>query len=43
MVIPVGPPGAVQTLWQFTVEAGSGEMFAHNMGPVRFVPFTRDE
>jgi protein-L-isoaspartate(D-aspartate) O-methyltransferase len=42
LVIPVGPIGAVQTLWRFTVDA-SGELVADNLGAVTFVPFTRDE
>ena len=41
MVIPVGPIGAVQTLWRFTNGAG-GELLAESLGPVRFVPLTRD-
>jgi protein-L-isoaspartate(D-aspartate) O-methyltransferase len=40
LVIPVGPPGAVQTLWQFTADA-EGQLTAYNLGEVRFVPFTR--
>jgi protein-L-isoaspartate(D-aspartate) O-methyltransferase len=40
MVIPVGPIGAVQTLWRFTMEA-SGELQAESLGSVAFVPFTR--
>jgi protein-L-isoaspartate(D-aspartate) O-methyltransferase len=40
LVIPVGPIGAVQTLWRFTVD-DSGELQARNLGGVRFVPFTR--
>ncbi len=40
MVIPIGPVGAVQTLWRFTVDA-TGELVAENLGGVRFVPFTR--
>lgn len=41
MVIPIGPIGAVQTLWRFAlVEAG--ELTAENLGAVSFVPFTRD-
>ncbi len=40
MVIPIGPVGAVQTLWQFTVDQ-SGELLARNLGAVRFVPLTR--
>ena len=42
MVIPVGPVGAVQTLWRFTADA-NGELTAENLGAVRFVPFTRDD
>jgi protein-L-isoaspartate(D-aspartate) O-methyltransferase len=42
MVIPVGPIGAVQTLWKFSVDE-SGELVAENLGGVSFVPFTRDE
>ncbi len=42
MVIPVGPVGAFQTLWQFTKDA-DGELIAENLGGVAFVPFTRDE
>jgi protein-L-isoaspartate(D-aspartate) O-methyltransferase len=41
MVIPVGPIGAVQTLWVFTADP-SGELLAENLGRVVFVPFTRD-
>ncbi|MDH3499478.1 MAG: protein-L-isoaspartate(D-aspartate) O-methyltransferase [Acidimicrobiia bacterium] len=41
MVIPVGPVGAVQTLWRFTADE-SGELIAENLGPVLFVEFTRD-
>jgi protein-L-isoaspartate(D-aspartate) O-methyltransferase len=39
LVIPIGPVGAVQTLWQF--EKVDGELEATNLGAVRFVPFTR--
>jgi protein-L-isoaspartate(D-aspartate) O-methyltransferase len=42
MVIPVGPIGAVQTLWRFTFDR-NGELAGENLGPVLFVPFTRDE
>jgi protein-L-isoaspartate(D-aspartate) O-methyltransferase len=42
LVIPVGPVGAVQTLWQFTADE-SGELTAHNLGGVSFVPLTRSE
>ena len=38
LVIPIGPPGGYQTLWQFTYEAG--ELQAQNLGEVAFVPFT---
>ncbi|MEJ2709563.1 MAG: protein-L-isoaspartate(D-aspartate) O-methyltransferase [Anaerolineales bacterium] len=38
LVIPIGPPGGYQTLWQFTYE--QGELQAHNIGGVSFVPFT---
>ncbi len=40
MVIPVGPPGAVQTLWQ--IERSGDEYIRLNQGAVRFVPFTRE-
>jgi protein-L-isoaspartate(D-aspartate) O-methyltransferase len=40
LVIPIGPIGAVQTLWLF--EKIEGEVQATNMGGVRFVPFTRE-
>ena len=42
MVIPVGPVGAVQTLWMF-VKDESGELVALSLGSVRFVPLTRGE
>ena len=38
LVIPIGPIGAVQTLWLF--EKVEGEPEAKNLGPVRFVPLT---
>lgn len=38
LVIPIGPIGAVQTLWLF--EKIKGEIQATNMGGVRFVPLT---
>jgi len=41
-VIPVGPVGAFQTLWQFFADE-SGELIAHNLGAVSFVPLTRSE
>ena len=40
LVIPIGPVGAVQTLWLF--EKVVGEMEATNLGAVRFVPLTGD-
>jgi protein-L-isoaspartate(D-aspartate) O-methyltransferase len=40
MVIPVGPIGAVQTLWRFSFD-DSRELVAENLGWVSFVPFTR--
>ncbi len=40
LVVPIGPVGAIQTLWQFTLEAGD-QLIARNLGDVRFVPFTR--
>jgi protein-L-isoaspartate(D-aspartate) O-methyltransferase len=42
LVIPIGPVGAVQTLWVFSRSA-DGELVGENLGPVRFVPFTRAE
>ena len=41
MVIPIGPIGSVQTLWSF--EKANGKVEATNLGPVRFVPFTRSQ
>jgi protein-L-isoaspartate(D-aspartate) O-methyltransferase len=38
LVIPIGPTGAVQSLWLF--EKIDGELSASNLGAVRFVPFT---
>lgn len=38
LVIPIGPIGAVQTLWQF--EKVNDELEATNLGGVRFVPLT---
>jgi len=40
LVIPIGPVGAVQTLWLF--EKIEGEIQATNLGGVRFVPLTGD-
>ena len=39
LVIPVGPQGAYQTLWQFTRRGD--ELDAVNLGGVAFVPLTR--
>ena len=39
MVIPIGSPGAYQTLWKF-VKSDAGELKALNMGGVAFVPLT---
>ena len=38
LVIPIGPIGAVQTLWLF--EYLKGELMVTNLGAVTFVPFT---
>jgi protein-L-isoaspartate(D-aspartate) O-methyltransferase len=38
VVIPIGPAGLYQSLWQFVKQ--DGEITAHNMGGVSFVPFT---
>ena len=40
MVIPVGPPGAVQTLW--LLERKGDNYLRTNQGAVVFVPFTRE-
>jgi len=40
LVIPIGPMGAIQTLWQFTLEEDD-QLTARNLGAVCFVPFTR--
>ncbi len=42
LVIPVGPIGAVQTMWRFT-NGGNGEILAESLGAVSFVPLTRTE
>jgi len=42
MVVPVGPVGGVQTLWQIT-RSGDDEFLSENLGAVRFVPLTRQE
>lgn len=41
MIIPIGPVGAVQTLWLF--EKIQSQLTATNLGAVRFVPFTRQK
>jgi protein-L-isoaspartate(D-aspartate) O-methyltransferase len=38
LVIPIGPVGAVQTLWLF--EKSDDDVLALNLGPVKFVPLT---
>jgi protein-L-isoaspartate(D-aspartate) O-methyltransferase len=38
IVIPIGPPGFLQTLWKFVLD--NGELKAINLGGVAFVPFT---
>jgi protein-L-isoaspartate(D-aspartate) O-methyltransferase len=38
LIVPIGSPGAVQTLWLF--EKIEGEVKASNLGEVRFVPLT---
>ena len=40
LVIPVGPIGAVQTMWRFTIDE-EGLVTGENLGGVMFVPFTR--
>ena len=40
LVIPVGPIGAVQTMWRFSLD-DAGEVIGENLGSVLFVPFTR--
>ncbi len=42
LVIPIGPIGAIQTLWRFTADP-SGDLLAEGLGAVTFVPFTRDQ
>jgi protein-L-isoaspartate(D-aspartate) O-methyltransferase len=39
LIVPIGPQGSYQTLWQF--EKVQGELQATNLGDVSFVPFTR--
>jgi protein-L-isoaspartate(D-aspartate) O-methyltransferase len=41
MVIPVGPTGGVQSLW--LIEQREGRWVSLNQGPVRFVPFVREQ
>jgi protein-L-isoaspartate(D-aspartate) O-methyltransferase len=38
LIVPIGPPGAIQTLWLF--EKAGEEVQASNLGEVRFVPLT---
>lgn len=38
LVVPVGPPGGYQTLWQITKRGD--QLQTKNLGGVRFVPFT---
>ncbi len=38
LVVPIGPPGAVQTLWLF--EKQGDDLLASNLGAVSFVPLT---
>jgi len=40
LVIPVGPVGGYQTLWQYVQEADG--LRAYNIGGVRFVPLLRE-
>lgn len=40
LVIPVGPPHSMQTLWRYTVGV-DGTTKRRKLGDVRFVPFTR--
>ena len=42
LIIPIGPVGAVQTLWLFEKQP-NGEVSATNLGAVRFVPLVRGE
>jgi protein-L-isoaspartate(D-aspartate) O-methyltransferase len=41
LVIPIGPPGGYQSLWQFALEEGG--LVGKEIGGVRFVPFVREE
>jgi protein-L-isoaspartate(D-aspartate) O-methyltransferase len=38
IIIPIGPPGWVQSLWKFVIQ--DGELKGYNLGGVSFVPFT---
>lgn len=38
IIIPIGPPGNIQTLWKFVFEGK--DLIGYNLGSVRFVPFT---
>ena len=40
LVVPVGPPGGYQTLWQYVREEDG--LKAYNLGGVRFVPLLRE-
>jgi protein-L-isoaspartate(D-aspartate) O-methyltransferase len=40
LVIPIGPPGGYQSLWQFTLEESG--LVGKEIGGVRFVPFVRE-
>lgn len=40
LVIPIGPPGGYQSLWQFSMV--EDELVAREIAGVRFVPFTRE-
>jgi protein-L-isoaspartate(D-aspartate) O-methyltransferase len=42
MIIPVGPVGGFQTLWQVT-RLSEEEVRTENLGGVLFVPLTREE
>jgi protein-L-isoaspartate O-methyltransferase len=40
MVIPVGPPYSMQTLWLFTKQ--NERLISENLGEVGFVPLVRE-
>ena len=40
LVVPIGPPGGYQTLWQYVREEDG--LRAYNIGGVRFVPLVRE-